>query len=491
MSEVKLSSLRAASRARVLPAGQGAWRQILPRRNASLVRAVLSIIAVLCDAAAIMLCGLLSGIIYHRFAYEVSPGLDEFVRQGCMVALLFVVPNILRREYTVSRFLSFDGHIPRSFSMWNVAFMSALIVAFLTKTSSDISRGTAVLFYIAGFCFIVAVRLVLVRVVHGQACTGGVAAKRIFLVGFEEEIERFTAEYKPSKLGMRVVSASVLRGPETLKEDLALAAATARVLRPDDVFILAPWSQKDAIEACVDAFLRVPASIHLGAERVLRQFTDFQVEHIGPISSLHIVRRPLSSFEIVQKRVFDLVVASIALVLLAPVLALFALLIKLDSPGPVFFLQRRYGFNQEPFRIFKFRSMKTMDDGAVVVQAKENDDRITRVGRFIRRFNIDELPQLLNVLKGEMSLVGPRPHALAHDQQFERTIALYARRHNVKPGITGWAQVSGLRGETPNADKMRRRVEHDLYYIDNWSMLFDIKILFLTVFSRKAYRNAR
>jgi lipopolysaccharide/colanic/teichoic acid biosynthesis glycosyltransferase len=156
----------------------------------------------------------------------------------------------------------------------------------------------------------------------------------------------------------------------------------------------------------------------------------------------------------------------------------------------VFFRQRRYGFNQQPFRIIKFRTMTTLDDGDVVPQATNDDRRVTRVGRFLRRWNIDELPQLVNVLKGDMSLVGPRPHALSHNREYERKISLYARRHNVRPGITGWAQVNGFRGCTDTDDKMRQRVDHDLYYIDNWSILLDLRILLLTVFSRRAYRNA-
>ncbi|MBV9219830.1 MAG: sugar transferase, partial [Methylobacteriaceae bacterium] len=154
------------------------------------------------------------------------------------------------------------------------------------------------------------------------------------------------------------------------------------------------------------------------------------------------------------------------------------------------FLQRRYGFNQQSFRIVKFRSMITSEDGADVRQAVRNDSRITRVGAFMRRWNIDELPQLINVLKGDMSLVGPRPHALAHNQHYERKIALYARRHNVRPGITGWAQVNGFRGETATEDRMRSRIEHDLYYIDNWSLWLDLRILALTLLSPKAFRNA-
>jgi exopolysaccharide biosynthesis polyprenyl glycosylphosphotransferase len=214
------------------------------------------------------------------------------------------------------------------------------------------------------------------------------------------------------------------------------------------------------------------------------------VSRIGTVASVQVVRRPMSVSDIALKRAFDLVASTLALVLLTPVLATIAVLVKLDSRGPVFFLQRRYGFNQQQFRIFKFRTMHTMDDGDVVRQAVKNDPRITRVGRVLRRWNLDELPQLFNVIMGQMSLVGPRPHALAHDHEYERRIALYARRHNVKPGITGLAQVNGFRGETSTDDKMRGRVEFDLAYIDSWSIWLDLKIIFQTVLSPKAYRNA-
>jgi lipopolysaccharide/colanic/teichoic acid biosynthesis glycosyltransferase len=173
-----------------------------------------------------------------------------------------------------------------------------------------------------------------------------------------------------------------------------------------------------------------------------------------------------------------------------PFLVGVALLIRRDSRGPALFLQRRYGFNQQPFRILKFRTMETAEDGDVIVQATRDDARVTRVGRWLRCWSIDELPQLLNVIKGDMSLVGPRPHALSHNREYEQKISRYARRHNVKPGITGWAQVHGLRGETDTDEKMRKRVEHDLYYIDNWSLWLDVRILFLTLFSRNSHRNA-
>ena len=164
--------------------------------------------------------------------------------------------------------------------------------------------------------------------------------------------------------------------------------------------------------------------------------------------------------------------------------------IKLDSPGPIFFRNTRHGFNNDEIRVLKFRSMTLMEDDSRFSQAAENDPRVTRVGHIIRRTNIDELPQLINVLRGEMSLVGPRPHMTAHNALFNNVIAPFSRRHNVKPGITGWAQVNGYRGPTDALEKMQRRIEYDLYYIDNWSFLFDLKIIVMTLFSKKAYLNA-
>ncbi len=177
--------------------------------------------------------------------------------------------------------------------------------------------------------------------------------------------------------------------------------------------------------------------------------------------------------------------------LLAPFFVLVALAIRLEGPGPILFRQTRYGFNQEPFRIFKFRTMRALEDGATVKAATRDDPRVTRVGAFLRRTSIDELPQLLNVVAGDMSIVGPRPQALAHDQLYVERIARYARRHNVKPGITGWAQVNGLRGEIRSDKDIQARVDHDLYYVDNWSLWLDLKIVLATAFGvlgdKKAY----
>ena len=235
--------------------------------------------------------------------------------------------------------------------------------------------------------------------------------------------------------------------------------------------------------------MNLPVRVELAPERVLDRFAELRLGRLGPMLTLNVLRPPMGHSGRAFKRVFDIVGASLGLILLSPLFLVVAMLIRLDSPGPALFRQNRYGFNQSPFRIWKFRTMRTQDDGPVVTQASRDDARITRIGRVLRRLNIDELPQLINVLAGQMSLVGPRPHAIAHNRFYEGKIDLYARRHNVLPGITGWAQVNGLRGATDDA-AMEKRVEYDLYYLDNWSLSFDIAVLFLTVFSRRSYRNA-
>ena len=463
----------------------------MPRHNTALVRGTFAVTAALADLGAIVATSVATGFAYHWALYADFAPLESFLQVGFIIGLLVLVPNVSRNVYALSKYLSFQGHIGRMFMHWNIAFLSALALGFMTKTSAIFSRGTVLAFYLCGFAVLTLTRLVLTRVVRAGSMSGAVSARRIFLVGLEDDIQAFSARYRPWEMGVQVVASVVLRKErENLRDDLALAAASARMLRPDDVFILAPWSQQEVIDAAVEAFLRVPAAIHLGPERVLDRFGDAQISHMGPVSSLNLVRKPLTMLEILQKRAVDMLLAGFALVILAPIFALVAFAIKLESQGPVFFKQRRYGFNQEPFRIFKFRSMNVMEDGSAFRQASVGDVRITRVGRLLRRTNLDELPQLFNVLLGDMSLVGPRPHALAHDQQFDAKIALYARRHNVMPGITGWAQVNGFRGDTSTVDKMHNRVRCDLYYIDNWSMWLDVRILFLTVFSKKAYRNA-
>ena len=425
-------------------------------------------------------------------AYKQGSDVFDTIKSGMLVALLFVITNAVRHDYELSAYLTTRGAVERALVAWIVAFGIALTLGFMTKTTAVVSRGAIAILFCCGYPAVLLLRGVLARQIRARASAGVITARTIMLVGAESEILAFNERYKPRQSGLRIIGAAVLRNePHSLNEDLQLAVATSRMLLPDDVFLMIPWDKPDLIAASVDMFRRVPAEIHLGPTLFLDRFEGMRVNRNGGIASVHLVRRPLSSLEVAAKRAFDLVAASLLLLACAPLLAMVALAIRLESRGPVFFLQRRYGFNQEPFRIIKFRSMTTLEDSATLTQVTAGDRRVTRIGRILRRTSIDELPQLINVLRGDMSLVGPRPHALAHDQQFERTIALYARRHNVRPGITGWAQVSGWRGETDTPEKVRGRIEHDLYYIDNWSIWFDLSILFRTVLSPRTFRNAR
>jgi putative colanic acid biosynthesis UDP-glucose lipid carrier transferase len=484
---VDLSTRTATLGARFLP--RLSWTSNLRRISTYFIRGSFTFLAALCDLAAIGFSIVLVQIANPGPSAPVDlthPNLSLTL----VVTLFFLAANVMRGEYVFLRYLVYKERIQSVFLPWNLVFLCAFAIAFWTRMGTGLSVTQAFGFYGVGLLSLVSARILFVGFVRSRAEAGTYAARRVLLLGYEDEIASFSERYEPWRLGMRIAAASVLRGADYLKEDLALASAYARILRPDDIFILLPWSHKQTIDECISAFLRIPAAIHLGPERVLDRFADAQVSKIGPVASLNLVHRPLSTTEVFIKRGVDIVLATIALIILSPLLAAVAIAIKYDSPGPIIFRQRRYGFNQEPFQIFKFRSMTVLEDNAKLKQATEDDARFTGIGKFMRRLNIDELPQLLNVLRGEMSLVGPRPHALAHDQQFERSIALYARRHNVKPGITGWAQVNGFRGAITTEDKIRNRVAYDLYYIDNWSLLFDLQILWLTVMSKKAYRNA-
>jgi Undecaprenyl-phosphate glucose phosphotransferase len=263
----------------------------------------------------------------------------------------------------------------------------------------------------------------------------------------------------------------------------------SRALHYDSVLILFGSDSMEAVSRAVGAVSELPVNVQLLPAGMLDFMHCSRIGYFGRARVIEIASGPTWVLDRLLKRSFDLVVATTAVLLLLPLMLIVAALIKLDSRGPVLFRQARHGYNNHPINVLKFRTMVSSDEKEFR-QARRADPRVTRVGRVLRRTNIDELPQLFNVLRGNMSIVGPRPHAISHNEMYDGQIARMSRRHNVKPGITGWAQVNGLRGETDTFEKMRARVEYDLYYIDNWSFAFDVKILLLTIFSRKSYENA-
>jgi Undecaprenyl-phosphate glucose phosphotransferase len=469
-------------------------------QRANALRHWIGLITALVDAVTVATVVAGTSIAYHFVAYRHLGNDKVTVELASMIAAIFVFTNLMRGRYRLENYLSTKGQIASALAVWNLTMIAFVAIVFMAKVNDQYSRAVVLATYVAGVPLIALARSAIVRTISMASKTGRITSERVFLIGRESEVMSFVARHQPWNIGFSIVDVAFLRSNDprrindpqaALAADLATASARARDLKPDAVFIALPWSDQETIDACIDAFMNLPVAIHLTPERVMDRFDNPHIVRIGSLASLRLTRPALSFAQIMFKRVFDALAASAILVASLPLLLLVALAIKLDSKGPVLFLQRRYGFNQEPFRIFKFRTMTTTDDGEVVKQATRNDPRITRIGGFLRRYNLDELPQLLNVIAGQMSLVGPRPHALAHDREFQRKIALYARRHNVKPGITGWAQVNGLRGETDTDDKMARRIAYDHWYIDNWSFWLDIGILLRTVFSPRAFRNAR
>ncbi|MCW5726929.1 undecaprenyl-phosphate glucose phosphotransferase [Parvibaculum sp.] len=260
--------------------------------------------------------------------------------------------------------------------------------------------------------------------------------------------------------------------------------------RLDEVILALPMDRTTQISSVMMHLSALPVDVQLCPSPAPLSVLPDRISSCDGLPILGLVRKPMDGWARLLKAIEDRLLAAAILIIIAPFLLMIALLIKLDSPGPVVFRQRRHGFNHSIFDVYKFRTMSVLENDHQVVQAKRDDPRLTRVGPFLRRTSLDELPQLFNVLKGDMSLVGPRPHAIAHNEHYAKFLDGYASRHRVKPGITGWAQVHGLRGETDTPEKMEKRVVYDLYYIDNWSIWLDMKILVMTLFRGFTGSNA-
>lgn len=453
------------------------------------------------ELASIALIAIATGAAYHYSVYGVLGSVKTYAAIGSLVGLGYSSAFLVRHEYSLEAMLEGGRSPGRVFLIWSLVFVALSVIGFLAKSTQDFSRGWLALFYASGLTGALLLNSVLNRGLIHLIAGGWVRRRKVMIVGTDRDLEGLENEINGSATGFSIVArVAVPHAARRLGEVQAVieagdvlesAVANARALGVEDIVISNTLSGTEFLERAVNAFSVLPIAVHLSAGGFVGRFKDARIARFGRTTTLSLTRAPLGPFEAITKRWFDITASAVALVLLSPLFATVALLIKLDSRGPAFFKQRRRGYNTEEFRIWKFRTMTTLDDGDVVVQAGENDRRITAVGSFLRRTSLDELPQLINVLKGEMSLVGPRPHAVAHDRFFERRIDLYPRRLNVKPGITGWAQVNGFRGETTTDEAMRHRVDHDLYYIDNCSLGFDLYILLLTLVSPKAGRNAR
>lgn len=389
-------------------------------------------------------------------------------------------PDSLRRP--VRRF----GRIAAA---WLGVLATLIIISFLTKTSAEFSRLWLVIWFLLGLFALFMVRLLVAVQVTNLHATGR-GLTRIAIVGTGEAAARVAQQLRLSQGQDSLVVGFFAAGEplpplvefEEILGGLDDIAAAVRAGQVEELIVALPWTARDQLERLMAQVQRLSVNVRICTEPLP---LDLPVRGLGMIAGLPVLdlwHRPLSAWDLVLKGLEDRILAALLLVPALPVMLLTALAVKLSSPGPILFRQERAGFNNNSFRMLKFRTMAHQPEAEKQPQqAQRFDPRVTGVGAWLRRSSLDELPQLFNVLKGDMSLVGPRPHAVEHDAHYADLLDHYLGRQRVKPGMTGWAQVNGLRGATETPGLMNRRVEYDLYYIDNWSVLFDLKILCLTL----------
>jgi Undecaprenyl-phosphate glucose phosphotransferase len=427
------------------------------------------------EFVAIVAISVITGVLYEEIALGHAETVGSLVAVGVATYVDFAIVQACGGAYSLSRLMSEWRQAREVTLVWILVCLFLTGIAFLLKIGTDFSRGATILFFLFGLLFLISSRLYLARYLISARERGAIAEQRtIVLVGEDcadsssriDELKQ--AGYDP----IRVISMG--RQIDGVVEKIAKATYEDPTI--GSIFLILDWQQTERVRRVIRRLSIVPLPIYLLPDGKMDEILRRPMVQIGSLWTAELQRGPLSVAERAVKRTVDVTTAALASVLLLPLGLVVALLIKLDSPGPILFVQTRAGFNNRPFRILKFRTLSTLDDGPVVRQVSRDDVRFTRIGRVLRRTSIDELPQLINVLRGEMSLVGPRPHAAAHNSQYEQLIGNYAFRHHVKPGLTGWAQVNGMRGET-NVATMQRRVDLDLWYIDNWSLWLDLKIM--------------
>ncbi len=445
------------------------------------------------------------GIIVYIAYLRGLPGEDP--------AYLVAIPAVA--AMTVTAFQMFDIYhvgafrtmVQQGFKLiggWTLVFLLFFAVQFFFKLEGVYSRVFFAGWYVSGLATLLVERFILSQIMRRMTAEGRLDRRTAIVGGGEagELLIRQLGQQKDSDIRICGVfdDRTDARSPDLVAgypklgtvDDLLSYARHARL---DLVIFSLPVTAEQRLLHMLKRLWVLPVDIRLAAHTQKLRFRPRNYSYIGGTPMFDMADKPIADWDIVVKALFDKIVGSLLLVLLSPVMLATAIAVKLDSKGPVFFKQRRYGFNNELIEVFKFRSMYTdKSDATAATLVTKGDPRVTRVGRFIRKASIDELPQLINVVfKGNLSLVGPRPHAVnakAGNRLYDEVVDGYFARHKVKPGITGWAQINGWRGETDTREKIEKRVEHDLHYIENWSVLFDLYIVIMTPFALTKTENA-
>jgi putative colanic acid biosynthesis UDP-glucose lipid carrier transferase len=418
-----------------------------------------------------------------------------------IAAPLFVAIGQSLRIYESARGTGLKPQLARVWGSWFVGVVPVLLfLAFIFKRSEEYSRVVISSWFVLVPLLIAIWRMGAMLGLRGVRARG-YNKRAAAIIGMTKLGEQLALQIQavPS-LGLAVYGFYDDRTgerchpiPESLGKragSLSDVVEAARAGEIDLIYIAFPLRAEPRVNELLRELSDTTPSVYLAADFYAYDLLHARWCSLGGIPTVGLHETPFYGVDGWLKRLEDIVLGTLILILIAIPILVIGICVRLTSSGPALFKQRRYGLNGEVIHILKFRSMTVMEDGSEIKQATEGDTRMTEFGAFLRRTNLDELPQFLNVLKGTMSIVGPRPHAVAHNELYRKKVQGYMLRHKVKPGITGWAQVNGWRGETDTLEKMERRVEHDLDYIRNWSLLWDLQIIFMTVFGAGARRNA-
>jgi putative colanic acid biosynthesis UDP-glucose lipid carrier transferase len=383
------------------------------------------------------------------------------------------------------------------FASLSLTSLLITLVLFLTQEGESYSRLVLAVWYASSLVGLIGWRL-LYRKIKRRCYAQGRYLRKVAIVGMTSTGAKLLHEVQANQeLGLKCIGFFDDRDPERLEGDMeqlvgsvSQAIEMAQRNEIDSVYICLPLSAEKRIAKMIHALGDTTTDVYMVPNFLLNNLMHGNIGRVGSLDTISVFESPISGMKDFYKRSFDVVFSFCALLGLSPILLGIAVAIKLNSKGPVLFRQDRYGLDGKHIGVYKFRSMTVMDNDGVVKQATKNDSRITSVGAFLRRTSLDELPQFFNAFIGDMSVVGPRPHAVAHNEEYRKRVDYYMLRHKVRPGITGWAQINGWRGETDTLEKMEKRIEYDLDYIRHWSIWFDIKIIFLTLFKGFVNKNA-
>jgi Undecaprenyl-phosphate glucose phosphotransferase len=446
----------------------------------------------LIDLLLVVASAALASVLYVHFSDSTLSGSPHYAATALIGAVILVALLERLGGYQLKRLQSLNWQVPHIMLVWSIGMASLLLAAFVGKISGDYSRGWALLWFLATPLILIAARATELTALRRQLNDGSLA-RRVAIVGAGDDGERLVAALTrcaDKSFAIRgIFDDRRARRPSHVHGIPVIGTTNdllrlSRCERIDEVVVALPITAEDRLKAIFEKLTVIPADLRLSINAVTGQLPIRGIGYFSDVPMLDIVHAPLRHARSLCKWLEDKLLALLILALVGPLMAVIAILIKLDSRGPVFFAQERYGFSNNVIRVLKYRTMyHDSCDPSGAQRTVRNDPRVTRVGRILRSLSLDELPQLINVLIGDMSVVGPRPHAVgmkAGDRPYHLVVAQYPHRHRVKPGITGWAQVNGCRGEVSTLEKAHRRVEFDLHYIERWSLWLDFKILLMT-----------